>query len=216
MQEQQETTAAPFVPPTGDLGELRAAAAGCRGCELYKRGTQTVFGAGPGHARLMLVGEQPGEQEDVQGAPFVGPAGKMLDRALERAGLDRQQLYVTKAVKHFKWEPRGKRRIHSTPRESEVRSCRPWLEAEIGAVQPALIVALGSTAASAVFGPGVRVMRDRGQVLDTRFGVPGLVTVHPSALLRAPDEASRQQAFAALVRDLEVVVAVLSGLVERS
>jgi DNA polymerase len=204
-----ETSAAAFLPPSRDLADLRAAAFACRGCDLYKRGTQTVFGAGPVEAAAMLVGEQPGDQEDLQGEPFVGPAGRVLDMALEAAGIDRGSVYVTNAVKHFKWEQRGRRRIHSTPRQSEVRACRPWLEAEVAAVKPSLVVAMGATAVSSVFGASVRVMRDRGQIIETLFGTPGMPTVHSSSLLRAPDEASRRIAFVAFVRDLETAAAFL-------
>jgi DNA polymerase len=211
MKPDEATSAAAFVPPSRELGDLREAAQGCRGCDLYKRGTQTVCGAGPGESQAMLVGEQPGDQEDLQGEPFVGPAGRMLDAALERAGIERGRVYVTNAVKHFKWEQRGKRRIHSTPRESEIRACRPWLEAEVEAVRPSLIVAMGATAVSSVFGPSVQVMRDRGQVIETPFGIAGMPTVHPSSLLRAPDEASRRVAFVAFVRDLEAAASFLKN-----
>ena len=204
METEQPTSARPFVPPGADLDELAHALSGCRGCDLYRHATQGVFGEGPLTARLILVGEQPGDQEDVTGRPFVGPAGRLLNRALAEAGIDRGLVYVTNAVKHFKWEPRGKRRIHATPRESEVRACRPWLEAEVADIQPGLIVAMGATAVSSVFGKGVKVLRDRGQVLDTSFGHPGMPTVHPSSLLRAPDEEARRVAYAAFVNDLKV------------
>jgi DNA polymerase len=211
MRREAPETAAPFVPEGAGLQELARASKGCRGCGLYERATQTVFGEGPLDARLLLVGEQPGDHEDIAGRPFVGPAGRMLDGALKRAGIDRSLAYVTNAVKHFKWEPRGKRRIHATPRESEVRACRPWLEAEVEAIDPALIVALGATAVSSIFGKDVRVLRDRGQMLATPMGKPGLVTVHPSSLLRAQDEGARRVAYEAFVADLRVAAGFLSG-----
>jgi DNA polymerase len=157
-------SAAPYVPTSTSLRTLATAAQGCRGCDLYKNATQAVFGAGPREARVMFVGEQPGDQEDKEGAPFVGPAGALLDKALEDAGIPRQDVYVTNAVKHFSWEPRGKRRIHKKPRASEIKACRPWLEAELRAVKPAVIVCLGATAAQAVIGPQFKLMRNRGQV----------------------------------------------------
>ncbi len=185
------------------LSRLRRQAAECERCDLFKNATQTVFGQGPGDARMMLVGEQPGDAEDSEGAVFVGPAGKLLDRALLAAGLNREELYLTNAVKHFKWKPRGKRRIHQNPDRGEVVACRSWLEAEIATVEPELIVALGAVAAKALLGPDVRVTRDRGVFIDAA-GV-GLVmpTVHPSSVLRADGE-SRTVAFEALVADLEL------------
>src|SRR5437762_10198558 len=186
-------SAAPFVPKTSSIRTLTAAAHECRGCDLYKTATQVVFGAGPSKARVVFVGEQPGDQEDRQGAPFVGPAGAMLDKALEDAGIPRSDVYVTNAVKHFKWEPRGKRRIHKKPRVSEIKACRPWLEAELRLVKPTLLVCLGATAAQAIFGPSFRVTRERGKVLSSRFAPKVLATVHPSSLLRQPDEESRQR-----------------------
>src|SRR6058998_3731566 len=159
-----ERSAAPFVPKTTSIRTLTAAAEVCRGCDLYKTATQVVFGAGPNKARVMFVGEQPGDQEDRQGVPFVGPAGAMLDKALEDAGIPRTDVYVTNAVKHFKWEPRGKRRIHKKPRVSEIKACRPWLEAELRAVEPAVVVCLGATAAQAVLGPQFKLMQNRGRV----------------------------------------------------
>jgi DNA polymerase len=206
---EQATSARPFVPKNADLDELAQAVSGCRGCDLYKHATQGVFGEGPETARAVFVGEQPGEHEDVTGRPFVGPAGRMLDRALLDAGIDRSRIYVTNAVKHFKWEPRGKRRIHAPPRESEMRACRPWLEAEVADVHPALIVAMGATAVSSVFGKGVKVLRDRGQVIETSLGTPGMPTVHPSSLLRAQDEEARRLAYAAFVGDLKVAAEFL-------
>ena len=184
---------------------LNAAAHECRGCDLYKTATQVVFGAGPRAARVMFVGEQPGDQEDRHGEPFVGPAGAMLDKALADAGIPRDQVYVTNAVKHFKWEPRGKRRIHKKPRASEIKACRPWLEAELRAVNPAIVVCLGATAAQSVFGSQFKLMQQRGQVLPSTLAPRVVATIHPSAVLRAPDSEGRQEAFKMLVADLKVV-----------
>jgi uracil-DNA glycosylase len=197
-------SAADFLPPDRGLGHLREAAAGCEGCDLHENATQTVFGEGPGDARILIVGEQPGDQEDIQGHPFVGSAGRVLDRALEAAGIPRDQTFVTNAVKHFKWEPKGKRRIHATPRASEIRACRPWLEAEIEAVEPDLIVCLGATAAKSVFGAGFRVTQARGQLLESPLGPPAVATVHPSSILRAQDDASRRDAYEAFLADMRV------------
>jgi DNA polymerase len=197
-------TARPFVPDSRDLGDLRAAAATCTGCALYARATQTVFGQGPARAALLLVGEQPGDQEDIQGAPFVGPAGDVLMRALAAAGLDRGDVYLTNAVKHFSWEPRGKRRIHQTPRYSEIRACRPWLEAEIASVEPRLIVCLGATAAKALLGPQFRITKERGHILDSPWGASAIATWHPSAVLRADDQAHADDLFRELTADLSL------------
>src|SRR5438132_8443778 len=183
-----ERSAAPFVPKTISVRPLSAAAHECRGCDLYKTATQVVFGAGPNEARVMFVGEQPGDQEDRQGAPFVGPAGAMLDKALEDAGIPRSDVYVTNAVKHFKWEPRGKRRIHKKPRASEIKACRPWLEAELRAIHPEVIVLLGATAAQSVMGAQFKLMANRGKVIQGEMGRV-VATIHPSAVLRAPDSA---------------------------
>ena len=200
-----ERSAAPFVPKTTSLRVLRAAAQKCRGCDLYKTATQVVFGAGPARARVMFVGEQPGDQEDQQGAPFVGPAGAMLDKALADAGIPRGEVYLTNAVKHFKWEPRGKRRIHKKPRASEIKACRPWLEAELRAVKPQILVCLGAVAAQAVLGPQFKLMQNRGKVLEERV----VATIHPSAVLRAPDSEARRAAYESLVADLKVVAKAL-------
>jgi len=203
-------SAAPFVPavrPT--LQGLREAAAGCTGCHLYQRATQTVFGEGEAHARVMLVGEQPGNDEDLSGRPFVGPAGKLLDRALEEAGIDRRQAYVTNAVKHFKWEPRGKRRIHAKPNLAEIAACRPWLDAEISLIQPTALVCLGATAAQALLGPRFRVTQERGRFVPSSLARYVLATVHPSALLRAPDDETRRREMQRFVDDLRVVAEVL-------
>jgi DNA polymerase len=197
-------SAAPFVPSTTSLRTLSAAAHECRGCDLYKTATQVVFGEGPKAARVMFVGEQPGDQEDRQGEPFVGPAGALLDKALEDAGIPRHQVYVTNAVKHFKWEPRGKRRIHKKPRISEIKACRPWLEAELRAVRPAVVVCLGATAAQSVMGPQFKLMANRGQVFPSDIAEHVVATIHPSAVLRAPDSEGRREAYEMLVADLKV------------
>lgn len=201
---QSQSTAAPFIPPHPTLSTLREAAAGCKGCDLWKTGTQTVFGEGPENARIMLVGEQPGDREDLAGRPFVGPAGGLLDAALEEAGISRDQAYVTNAVKHFKWEPRGKRRIHKKPNAAEVTACRPWLLAEINLIQPKVIVCLGATAAQSLLGKAFRVSKQRGEVLPSPFGGQILATVHPSSLLRIEDESERQEARRRFVEDLKV------------
>lgn len=181
-------------------------AAACTLCPLYRNATQTVFGEGPARAGIMLVGEQPGDQEDLAGHPFVGPAGKVLDRALAEAGLDRKQTYLTNAVKHFKNEPRGKKRLHKRPNRYEVEVCRVWLRREIEIVRPRLILALGVTAAVALAGRPVVLSRERGRVLDFTDGQRGMVTAHPSSILRMPDQAARHAAFAALVKDLKAAV----------
>jgi DNA polymerase len=205
------TSAADFLPPRHNLRSLREAAAGCRGCELWRDASQTVFGAGRRGAEVMLVGEQPGDREDREGKPFVGPAGAVLDRALREAGIARSDAYVTNAVKHFKWKPRGARRLHQTPRAGEVEACRPWLEAELEVIGPTALVALGATAAKALFGPGVRVTRDRGQEIETPLAPIGALAIHPSAVLRVRDADEREQAFSGLVEDLAFVAARLGG-----
>jgi uracil-DNA glycosylase len=194
------------APPAdaSSVEQLRAAAATCRACDLWRNATQTVFGEGPSQARLMLVGEQPGDQEDRQGHPFVGPAGRVLDQGLDEAGIDRRRVYLTNAVKHFRFTVRGKRRLHEKPNAAQVRACRPWLEAEIAVVQPRLIVLLGATAAQAVMGPDFRVSKQRGEVLPSPFGVPVLATVHPSSILRATDAVSRDTAMSSFISDLMV------------
>jgi len=191
------------------LAALRAAAAGCRACPLWERGTQTVFGAGPARAEVVLVGEQPGDQEDRQGRPFVGPAGRLLDRALEEAGLARERVYLTNAVKHFKWESRGKRRIHLRPSPNEVRACRPWLEAELCALGPRAVVCLGATAAQSLLGSGFRVTRERGRFLTAEWAELVTATVHPSSLLRAPDARARAAERERFVDDLRRVARAL-------
>jgi uracil-DNA glycosylase len=191
------------------IPELRELAQGCRACELWRNATQTVFGDGPRRARVLIVGEQPGNSEDLEGAPFVGPAGRLLDRALVEAGIDRETVYVTNVVKHFKWRraPSGKRRIHQKPDRAEVEACRPWLEAEVGRVRPELIVALGATAAQALLGRTFRVTKQHGEVLPSDLG-PTLATVHPSAILRAPDEV-RDETYAGFVEDLRAAATQL-------
>ena len=195
-------TAASLIPTPHTWDGLREAAATCRACDLWKRGTQTVFGEGPRRAALLFIGEQPGHEEDLAGRPFVGPAGKLLDRAFAEAGIDRSQVYVTNVVKHFKWEPRGKRRIHSKPNAHEVRACRPWLAAEVEVLKPRLLVCLGATAAQAVIGRDFRVSQRRGEVLPSMLGPLATATVHPSSILRAPDDAARRLEMRRLVDDL--------------
>jgi uracil-DNA glycosylase family protein len=205
------TSAAEFLPERVTLGALAKAASGCRGCPLYKDATQTVFGAGRSSARLMLVGEQPGDKEDKEGEPFVGPAGRLLDRALEEAGIDRSAAYVTNAVKHFKWRPRGNRRLHQTPRAGEIEACKPWLEAEVQAVGPEAVLAMGATAARSLFGTKVKVTKDRGRPLESPLAPVAAVTIHPSAILRLRDHDEREAEFAGFVADLEGVAAALDG-----
>ena len=192
------------VPETMSLEEIADAAQKCTACPLYRMATQTVFGEGPKRAAMMMIGEQPGDAEDLAGKPFVGPAGKMLDRALADVGIDRQQVYVTNTVKHFKWEPRGKRRIHQKPSPRDVAACRPWMEAELRLVAPKVLVCLGSTAAQAIFGTSFRVTRQRGRVLQSQFASNTVVTVHPSSLLRQPDEETQEREYALFVNDLRV------------
>lgn len=203
-------SAADLIPPDADLDQLRSIAAGCTACGLYKCGTQTVFGDGAAGAQVMLVGEQPGDKEDLAGEPFVGPAGAMLDKALVEAGIDRSAAYVTNVVKHFKWKPAGKRRIHQKPNAEEVRACTPWLDAEIDRVQPRVVVLLGATAAQAMLGRQFRVTQQRGQFVDWPRRPLALATVHPSSILRAPDDAARREQFAGMVADLRVVAGALS------
>ena len=205
-------SAAPFVPSHPTLRKLKIAAAGCTGCPLWKIGTQTVFGDGPPGAKILLVGEQPGNDEDLRGKPFVGPAGKLLNRCLEEAGIDREQVYVTNAVKHFKWEPQGKRRLHKKPSAREIAACRPWLETEIAVLQPKLIVALGATAAQSLLGKDFRVTQQRGQLIPSPLAPNVLATVHPSSLLRAPDEETRRAERSRFVQDLRMVAALIAAL----
>jgi DNA polymerase len=205
-------TAAPLVPERPTLARLRAAAAGCTACDLYKTGTQTVFGEGERTARAVFLGEQPGDSEDKAGRPFVGPAGKLLDRALEEAGIDRKLVYVTNVVKHFKWTPRGKRRLHEKPNAREIAACRPWLEAELAVVKPRVLVCLGATAAQALLGKSFRVTQMRGQILRSELAEAIMATVHPSSILRAPDDESRHREMEMFVRDLrDIAPLVISG-----
>jgi DNA polymerase len=198
-----------LIPAEPDLDQLRDIAQGCTGCDLYLHGTQTVFGEGARKADVMLVGEQPGDQEDRKGRPFVGPAGRLLDDALEQAGIDRRRAYVTNVVKHFKWEARGKRRIHKKPNASEIMACRPWLDAEIEVVHPRALVCLGATAAQALLGKAFRVSRSRGEPVDSELAPLVMATVHPSSILRGPEE-ERAQAFKQFVSDLSLVARQLS------
>ncbi|MGH8516368.1 MAG: UdgX family uracil-DNA binding protein, partial [Panacagrimonas sp.] len=197
-------------PPSGSLDELRAQAKDCRRCELWKPATQTVFGEGPARAQVMLIGEQPGDQEDLAGKPFVGPAGRLLDRALEAAGLSRDSMYVTNTVKHFKFEPRGKVRLHKRADAAEQRACRPWLDAEISRIGPRLIVCLGSMAATALLGSTFRLLRQRGTWHEREDSSKVMATVHPSYLLRLPDADAREQGFAEFVADLRRVAVELA------
>jgi len=190
--------------PSRSLSKVRAAAKTCRNCDLWRHATQAVFGEGPERATLMLVGEQPGNDEDLTGHPFVGPAGKLLDRALEQAGIDRKTVYVTNVVKHFKWEPRGKRRIHKKPRQSEINACRPWIDDELAIVKPKALVCMGSTAAQALLGRQFKVTTERGKLVPSPLAPAVLATVHPSSILRAPDEETRHEEFARFVKDLKV------------
>jgi uracil-DNA glycosylase family protein len=198
-------SASDFLPPDHSLPALRSAAEGCRGCGLYERATQTVFGAGSGGAVIMLVGEQPGDKEDLAGEPFVGPAGKLLDTALLEAGINRRSVYVTNAVKHFKWRPVGKRRLHDKPNQAEISACRPWLEAEIAEVRPRIVVCLGATAAQALIGRDFRVTKDRGRFYESELGPILTATVHPSSILRAADDAARESEMRAFIADLAAV-----------
>jgi DNA polymerase len=199
-----------LLPDRPTIDRVRDAAAGCKACDLYARGTQTVFGEGPKRAEIMLVGEQPGDAEDLAGHPFVGPAGKLLDRALEEVGIDRRTVYVTNVVKHFKWEPRGKRRIHAKPNAGEISACRPWLDTEIAVVKPRALVCLGATAAQALLGKTFKVTRQRGELIESSLAPLVTATVHPSSILRAPDEEARQEEMKRFVADLKRVAAALA------
>jgi uracil-DNA glycosylase len=206
---QTKRSAEPFVPRTTSLKVLAAEVQKCRGCDLYQRATQAVFGVGPRGAHVMFLGEQPGDQEDLQGEPFVGPAGAMLDKALADAGIPRDDVYLTNAVKHFSWEPRGKRRIHKKPRVSEIKACRPWLEAELRTVDPEVVVCLGAVAAQSVLGSQFKLMQNHGKVLSSALAPHVVATIHPSAVLRAPDSEGRRAAYEMLVADLKVVAKVI-------
>lgn len=195
----------PPIPRSGSLKALESASRDCKACDLWRNATQTVFGEGSPHAKIMMVGEQPSNQEDLEGKPFVGPAGKLLDEALIAAGIDRKQVYITNAVKHFKWEPRGKRRIHKKPSASEINACRPWLEAEIAALQPQIIVLLGAAAAQSLLGRDFRVTQHRGEFLDSELAPRVIATVHPSSILRAPDEKTRHEEMQRFIADLKKI-----------
>lgn len=209
MNHPKPESAAEFVPQTKSLSVLRNAVQSCRGCDLYKYATQAVAGEGPRSASIVLIGEQPGDEEDRQGCPFVGPSGKLLDRALEEAGIDRSTVFVTNAVKHFKFEERGKRRIHKKPTSAESRACQPWLEAELAVIRPKIIVCLGATAAQSIFGSSYRLTKERGKFVEHPWAPRATSTIHPSAILRAPDE-QRHLEYQRFVEDLKLVKKALS------
>jgi len=198
-----KNSSTPLIPKNPTLGQLKTAARDCQACDLWRNATQTVFGEGKAGAKIMLVGEVPGDKEDIEGKPFVGPAGKLLDAALVEAGIDRKEVYVTNAVKHFKWEPRGKRRIHKKPNAAEIAACRPWLDAEIGAVKPRIIVCLGATAAQALLGREFRVTQHRAELVKSELGAGVMATVHPSSILRIPDEGAKREELKRFVDDLK-------------
>ena len=205
-----KSSAEDLIPEQLTLAALKEAAVDCRACDLWKRGTQTVFGEGRQRSKVMFVGEQPGNEEDLNGKPFVGPAGRLLDEALEEAGIDRSQTYVTNVVKHFKWEPRGKRRIHKKPNAQEIAACRPWLQAEIALIKPKVIVALGATAAQALLGAQFRVTKQRGQFIESTLAPYVMATVHPSSILRAPDDETRRLEHRKFVDDLKKLARVIN------
>lgn len=205
-------TAAPLIPPTANLDKVREAAKGCTACPLWKSGTQTVFGEGSKHAKVVFVGEQPGNDEDLAGKPFVGPAGKLLDKALEEAGIDRDEVYVTNVVKHFKWEPKGKRRIHKKPNSREIAACRPWLDAELDLLKPEVVVCLGATAAQALLGKDFRVSQQRGEFIESELASLVMATVHPSSILRAPDDETRHAETEKFIADLKKVERAIRNL----
>ncbi|HEY6122447.1 MAG TPA: UdgX family uracil-DNA binding protein, partial [Pyrinomonadaceae bacterium] len=204
-----KSSAADLLPEQLTLPALKEAAANCKACDLWKLGTQTVFGEGRRRSTILFVGEQPGNEEDLSGKPFVGPAGRLLDQALEEAGIDRSQTYVTNVVKHFKWEPRGKRRIHKKPNAQEIAACRPWLEAEVAVINPRVIVALGATAAQALLGPKFRVTKQRGEFIESTLAPYVMATVHPSSILRAPDDETRHLEYRLFVDDLKKLARVI-------
>jgi DNA polymerase len=211
MPRRLETSAADYLPEKRTLPVLREASKKCKGCDLWTKGTQTVFGEGATHAKVLFVGEQPGDKEDLLGRPFVGPAGALLDKALVEAGIDRKEVYVTNAVKHFNWEPRGKRRIHKKPSAMHIAACRPWLDAEIAAVKPRVIVCLGATAAQALLGKNFKVTQRRGELIPSDLAPYIVATVHPSSILRAPDEESRHEELAKFIQDLRQVSKALES-----
>ena len=208
MQLDGDGSAAPLIPARPTIKKLREAAAGCKACPLWESGTQTVFGEGAAHADVVFVGEQPGDREDVEGRPFVGPAGGLLDRALVEAEIDRSQVYVTNVVKHFKWKPQGKRRIHQKPNWREIAACRPWLDAEVAVLKPRVLVCLGATAAQALLGKDFRVSRQRGEVVESPLADKAIATVHPSSILRGEN---RELEFDEFVRDLKKVATLIHG-----
>ncbi|MGE5112717.1 MAG: UdgX family uracil-DNA binding protein [Acidobacteriaceae bacterium] len=209
MPKRLETSAEDFLPERRTLPVLREASKKCRGCDLWVKGTQTVFGEGAAHAEVIFVGEQPGDKEDLTGKPFVGPAGAVLDKALFAVGVDRKQVYVTNVVKHFNWEPRGKRRIHKKPNAMQIAACRPWFDAEVAAVKPRVIVCLGATAAQALLGRTFKVTQRRGELIPSELAPYILATVHPSSILRAPDDQTRHEEMARFIDDLRNVASVL-------
>jgi uracil-DNA glycosylase len=211
LHEPEPNDATPFLPERRSLKALREAAAGCRGCHLWRGATQTVFGEGRANARVVFVGEVPGDREDREGHPFVGPAGRELDEALEEVGIDRKEAYVTNVVKHFKFEQRGKRRIHQTPKRFEIDACSPWLQAELEVTEPEALITLGATAGKALFGSSFRVTRQRGELLDSELAPIVSATIHPSAILRAPDDEARMQERAAFRADLANVATALQA-----
>jgi uracil-DNA glycosylase family protein len=210
MRNNSPKSAADFFPKKITFESLRAAADTCEGCEIYKNATQTVFGEGPKHPRIILVGEQPGDEEDKSGHPFVGAAGRLMDKALEEAGIDRDTIYITNAVKHFKWKPAGKRRLHEKPKASEVNACKPWLMGEIETLQPEIIVCLGATAAQSLLGRDFRVTKMRGQWMEFEDGRKIIASVHPSSILRAPDPEAREEQYEAFVADLRTIARELA------
>ena len=203
------STSAPTVPGRPTISKLRKAALHCRACPLWKTGTQTVFGAGARDAKVVFVGEQPGNDEDLAGKPFVGPAGKLLDKALKEAGINRADVYLTNVVKHFKWTPSGKRRLHKKPNAREIAACRPWLEAELGLLKPQVLVCLGATAAQSLFDRDFKVSRQRGQLVASPLATHAVATVHPSSILRAPDEGSRRAEYVRFVADLKRIALLM-------
>ena len=209
--DKSETSAEDFFPERKSLKAFREAAVDCKACDLWERGTQTVFGEGSRRAEVVFVGEQPGNDEDLAGKPFVGPAGKLLDRALVEAGIPRDEVYVTNAVKHFKWEPKGKRRIHKKPGSREIAACRPWLDAELAVLKPKVIVCLGATAAQALLGKDFRVSQQRGQLVKSDLAAKVTATVHPSSILRAPDDETRRTEMARFIKDLRLVAKAMRG-----